>query len=478
MLAVKLVGRCRRSGLKLGIRDVIEARSLEDLLARAKAGATVLAAQVPAPAQVSARPLLPAEQRWLGYRFADADLYNTGAVYWIGAEIEDLQIACAATAIAARHDALRTAFPQTPTGTAQILDVDPMVIVAPPRRDVDVGDTAQVEAAVRALNETVSLAEGRVFRLCRLGPAGAPGLLVVVVHHICVDGFSYALLADELDAELSDSPVETAPLAPASPAEIIGALGKTLADPALALEQARAWRKTAGASEVPLILRTPGDGWGSTVVSALASLEVAAEAAPSDSFRTMSVEDRLLLAVLVATAKWAGRDQIAVDLYNHARDVPLGAIDLTQTIAYINATFPFALSIAGVGTLDTLIARFLAARAAVPRLRHGFDHLRFRSGTDAARLLGDLSKPEIGFNFRANFRRFAHRERRVLTPSGSGFAGSRSPRQREKYAMLIEGDLVGTRLDLDIRYSLDHFLPPRVQNLADAIARFMAEPAI
>jgi surfactin synthase thioesterase subunit/aryl carrier-like protein len=476
MLAVRLVGRCRRAGVALGISELLEAGSLAELLASASGAERQPPAAPMGTAQT--RNLLPAECRWMEESFADPDHFNVGDVYAVGPEITDLQIAQAVLRIAGRHEALRTRYPSTRSGPAWIGPVDPQAIIAPPKRDIDPDDVEAVKAVVRALQTDFSLSKGRLFRVCRLGPLGKPGLLVVVVHHIAIDGFGYALLVDELDAALAGDCEEGVP--PVGPSELMATLERFFADPRTASEEAKRWAAFTPRPEISPSGLTPERVLGSTArtVRSRLSMKAVSAGARGTALESFSIEDRLLLSVLVESARWTGQSEAAVDLYHHARDVTPEQIPLTQTVAYLQATHPFSLSFSETDTLDDLVERFRAKRVAVPALRMGYDFLRFSAEECTRKVLSHHRKPEIGFNFRANYRRFAHAPRRHLHSRSDLFVGARSPRQHQKYALLIEGDITPEELIVDITFASGSLVETKVQDLNEAICAFLVTPSL
>ncbi|MEU1025689.1 condensation domain-containing protein, partial [Streptomyces sp. NPDC005904] len=100
----------------------------------------------------------------------------------------------ALTGIVARHEVLRTRF--TAVDGEPVPRVDPAGPVTLER--VEAADAAEVFA--RELSRPLDLATQHPLRAClaRLGPE--EHLLLVVVHHIAVDGWSWAVLLRELDA--------------------------------------------------------------------------------------------------------------------------------------------------------------------------------------------------------------------------------------------------------------------------------------
>ncbi|MCX4750207.1 amino acid adenylation domain-containing protein [Kitasatospora sp. NBC_01287] len=113
----------------------------------------------------------------------------------------------ALTALTARHESLRMAFPTTEEGIAEVTVAEPGPVAA---RFVDLAGEAEPERRAaelvrEAAAEPFDLARGPLLRalLLRLGPDDH--VLTLTLHHIVCDGWSVDLLNRELDALYAES---------------------------------------------------------------------------------------------------------------------------------------------------------------------------------------------------------------------------------------------------------------------------------
>ncbi|WP_280335012.1 non-ribosomal peptide synthetase [Nocardia wallacei] len=189
------------SGHQLGVRAIFEhptPAALAALLDAAGPGAALpVLDRRDRPARI---PLSPAQQRlWLLNRFDTASgTYNIPTVLRLRGDLDVAALERALVDVETRHEALRTVFPDSGAGPAQ-------VVLAP-------GETG---FALRVLAADETLAADRVRELAaagfdvRVDPplratllrlAADEHLLVVVIHHIAADGGSVAPLAADLTA--------------------------------------------------------------------------------------------------------------------------------------------------------------------------------------------------------------------------------------------------------------------------------------
>jgi mycobactin peptide synthetase MbtE len=176
-------------------------------------------------------PLTPMQLVFLTRTLVDpADRSGHCLVTWVVDRPLDLAaLESAVAAVHARHEPLRAAYGPDPRPAARGTDIGPPPVdVLPPEPTVD-----EALAAVRAeLADDLDIGEGEVWRVAVV-PAGAQWVLGVVVHHIAFDGWSEAVLADDLslayggfDAGPSPPPVHPArtPPAPGEVAAVVAEL--------------------------------------------------------------------------------------------------------------------------------------------------------------------------------------------------------------------------------------------------------------
>ncbi|MFD8087124.1 amino acid adenylation domain-containing protein, partial [Kitasatospora sp. NPDC059722] len=198
LLATRLISRIRAElDVELPVRALFEAPTVAALAERvggADRARQALTAR-PRPATV---PLSPAQRRlWFLGRFEDAGgTYNLPMAIRISGELHVPALRAALADVVARHESLRTVFPDT--------DGDPRQHVLAPAEAAPAVPVVGVteEELPRALAATAA----RDFDLTREIPLrarlfaldGTEYVLLLVIHHIAADGWSMAPLARDL----------------------------------------------------------------------------------------------------------------------------------------------------------------------------------------------------------------------------------------------------------------------------------------
>ncbi|HLX07839.1 MAG TPA: amino acid adenylation domain-containing protein, partial [Thermoanaerobaculia bacterium] len=249
LLAARLMSRVRRAfGVELPLGALFAQPTLAGLAARlagALAGGGDLGAPVAAsgPIEPWPRPAQPPlsfaqERLWYLDQLEPASVtYNVPAALRLRGDLAWAPLAGAITAIVARHEALRTRFPEI--GGQPVQRVEPPAVVPLPVVDLTrlpaaVAATESVRLTAAEAAAPFALAAGPLLRARLLAIAAGEWLLLLSFHHIVFDGVSVEVFWRELGtfyaalrSRGSEAPAPLAPL-PALPPLPIQYLDYTL----------------------------------------------------------------------------------------------------------------------------------------------------------------------------------------------------------------------------------------------------------
>ncbi|MFE0178384.1 amino acid adenylation domain-containing protein [Streptomyces sp. NPDC059002] len=416
IMSMQLASRARRAGLLLTSRQVFEEKTPERI-------ATVLelAGEQEGPEDIGVGevPWTPV-MRAFGERAARpgfAQWVTLGAPAGLGVDVLTAGLA----ALLDTHDMLRAkAVPGEwkllvgERGSVAAAGLVTRVAAAPGELD-EVAARAAEEAAGR-LDPAAGEMVGAVW--VDAGP-DVVGRLVLVVHHLVVDGVSWRILAPDLQAACEAVAAGREPvLDPAGTsfrrwAEILTAQA-TGEERAAELDD---WRKLLGAPEPPLGKREldPAVDIASTLLHQ--SWTVPPEQAATLVGRTPAayhcgVHEVLLAALAGAVAHWRpdGGTEVLVDIEGHGRE-PLEEAELSRTVGWFTSVRPVRLDVTGAD-LDSAMAGGSAAGTLVKAVKEqvrsvpgdglGHEllrHLNSRTGP----VLEACPAPQIGFNYLGRF---------------------------------------------------------------------------
>ncbi|MEU7202995.1 non-ribosomal peptide synthase/polyketide synthase [Streptomyces sp. NPDC045470] len=199
LLATRLVSRIRAAlGAELSVRDVFEAPTVAGLAARTGTGGRRRPALRPAAHRPDAVPLSFAQRRlWFLHRLeGPSPTYNMPFALRLSGPLDTAALRAALDDVVARHEALRTVFPEIQGGPGQ-------VVLGPDQAAVELRTHRTDEAG---LTEALTEAAGHRFDLTAELPLRADlfevgpddHVLLLVLHHIAGDGWSNVPFARDL----------------------------------------------------------------------------------------------------------------------------------------------------------------------------------------------------------------------------------------------------------------------------------------
>jgi amino acid adenylation domain-containing protein/non-ribosomal peptide synthase protein (TIGR01720 family) len=336
--------------------------------------------------RVEATPIV----HWLRELGGEIGAFHQGVLLRAPADLHDEGLRAVVQALLDHHDLLRARLHRQgaweldvlPRGAVPAVDVLRTVAVADPDALVDATSAARAEGVARLAPDA-----GRMLDVTWLRPAdGGEGRLLVLIHHVVVDGVTWRVLKEDLErawGAVRDgrapvlAPVATSFRAWARRLEAAGTSGTRRDELGL-------WR-AAAATPDPLLGDRPLDP-SVDLVGSSGSLEV--ELGPADVEPLLgrlparyrgTVNDVLLTALAVAVDRWRALHGVAddgadvlVDLEGHGREDVFEDVDVARTLGWFTTVFPVRLA---PGTTDW--ASFVDGGDAVgPALRRVKEGLR------------------------------------------------------------------------------------------------------
>ncbi|QUQ69300.1 non-ribosomal peptide synthetase [Kutzneria sp. CA-103260] len=399
--SMQLAARARRDGISLTPRQVFELRTperLAQLVAESPTAERDHAAMADGVGDVAWTPVMR--------MFGDGAV-APGFAQWVvvGApsDLTEKALVTAFTAVVDTHDMLR----------ARVAD---RRLVVGERGSVNVaGLVTHVKGG--SLDDVVANAVGR------LDPAAGVmvqavwvdagtdriGRLLVVAHHLAVDGVSWRVLVSDLQAAYEAVAAGRAPALDPVPVSFRRWAG-LLAQWAVSAERVAempAWQAILGQEEQPV---PPALGGVRTQSWMVPEAQTSVLVGRAPAVFHCGVHEVLLAGLAGAVARWRGGDVVLVDVESHGRH-PVGDMDLSRTVGWFTSTHPVRLDVTGIDLADVLAGGSAAGNLlkavkeqsrAVPGdgLGHGLlRHLNAETGA----ALAALPSARIGFNYMGRF---------------------------------------------------------------------------
>ncbi|WP_353947384.1 amino acid adenylation domain-containing protein (plasmid) [Streptomyces sp. HUAS MG91] len=416
--SIQVVARARALGMAVSTREVFEHRTVARLaeLVEGRDDERVTLAELPGGG-VGRAPLPPMAAHVLELG-GGIGRFSMSGMLTLPDDIDRAGLLATLQTVLDRHDVLRSRLDREAPG----------LLIAPPGsvdaagllREVSL-DGADVHAELDAAADRLDPDAGVVAQFVRFTSGTDADRLLIVLHHLVVDGVSWRILVPELAAawqrvRAGDAP-QPAPQG-TSLRRWAHALADLAADPETAAAQLPVWQGILQGDEPVLGARELDRAQDVT-----ATVDTVRVQLPADVTQTLltrvpavfrgRVDDGLLAALALALAHWRhARGESAsstlVRMEGHGREehVIPGA-DLSSTIGWFTSVFPVRLDLTGVDVADALAGGAAAGRAvkavkeqlrAVPDNGIGYGVLRHLNAETGA-VLAAGREPQIGFNY-------------------------------------------------------------------------------
>ncbi|MFE6978163.1 amino acid adenylation domain-containing protein [Streptomyces sp. NPDC057682] len=423
ILSIQLVSRARRAGFAFTARDVFTHQCPAVLATLAEEPGTGEREQVPdiATGAVEATPIM----HWLRELGGAWQGFNQSMTVQVPAGADPARLAAALGALVARHDVLRMRAVPDPDGGWR-LTVPPAAPadgtpppVAPRRVDIagladpalDAVTAREAEAARRELDP----ATGAVIRFVWFdrGPV-LPGRLLIVAHHLVVDGVSWRILLPDLAAAWAGRDLDPVPLSFRRWAGLLGEAAEARRtervlwegavggpDPVLGSGPLEPGRDVAGTTR-SLTLRLSSEVTRALLTTVPASYHA-------------GINDVLLTGLSLAVLEHRRRQgtelgtSLLLDLEGHGREEIVPGADLSRTVGWFTSLYPVRIDPGAVTDAELADPGAAVGRAlkqikeqlrALPDHGIGYGLLRHLvpDGGELAR-----PAPQIGFNYLGRF---------------------------------------------------------------------------
>ncbi|AMA57435.1 non-ribosomal peptide synthetase [Bradyrhizobium sp. CCGE-LA001] len=405
IISLQLVGRARQAGLLIEPRDVFRHQTLQDLarVARSEARVGDLA---PEP-DIDGRehPLLPIQLRFFGEDAGDRHHWNQAVLLTPKSRLDWKLVERSVAVLIAHHAALRLRFEAIDGDWRATYGSSPAISeLFESRRNV--GGATEVTGVASSAQASLSLA-GPLLRVVGMDLADGSQRLLVVVHHLVIDGVSWRVLLDDLAMAYDQLGKGAASVALAR-SESYASWGARLQAYARTDELAAEfdyWLERGAQAAFPCDDDHGGvdrvaDGEEVLLVFDAALTARLLKEAPS-AYRTQ-VNDLLLAALARAVSRWSGIEDVIVELEGHGREDVFDGADISRTIGWFTTAFPVRLP-GGSGDDAALIKAVKEELRAVPNRGLGYGVLR-HLGTEAQRsALAARPEPRIVFNYLGQF---------------------------------------------------------------------------
>ncbi|WP_409488687.1 amino acid adenylation domain-containing protein [Pseudomonas promysalinigenes] len=470
ILSLQIIARAKRQGIKLSPRQLFEKQTIVELAQVAKLVEAV--AKPAAAAQVSGRmPLLPVQARFFEMSMRQPAHYNQAVMLQPRQALPANIVEQALALLIAQHDALRLAFSNV-DGSWRAEHRTHVADGLLWHRQV--ADAEQLQAIAEQAQGSLDLARGPLLRavLCDLEEGGQR--LLLVIHHLVVDGVSWRVLLEDLEHLCNALLAGRAP----SLAEK-GSAFKAWA------ERLASWAQAPAVAQALAYWQASLDGLSGELPAARcdAKLQVRdartvhcrlpahiteqlLQQAPA-AYRTQ-VNDLLLTALARVLCRWTGQPSALVQLEGHGREDLFDDVDLSRCVGWFTTLFPVALT-----PTDDLAGSLKGIKEqlrAVPERGMGYGVLRYLGSPAQQAALQALPQARVTFNYLGQFDQ-AFGDERLFAPALESVGPTQAADAPLGNWLSVNGQVLGGELELGFTFSQAMFDEPEISALAGDYAR-------
>lgn len=465
ILSIQLVSLCRKAGLVVSAKDILECQTVRNLSIRAdQIGPTMQVCQADVVGDLK---LLPIHYETLvDNAIDDVHQYNMSLLLTTPEGFDESCLEPLVRAIYRRHDALRLSFSVDEQGRwgaehrpikQELIEQSYVVEQLPTDPE---SAKAFISDRCNVYQSTLHLTNGPLFRMiCFKAQGTDQGRLFLLAHHGIIDGISWRVLFKDLETSyqqyISGRQIKLADKT-SSYQQWSERLYQYANSPELQREKDY-WLTQASKSLAPMPKDYPVDkALGNTAEAIPVILDqVYTSSLLKDCAQAYQTEinELLLSAVCIALHQWTGERNISLMMEGHGRENLFADVDLSQTLGWFTSSYPLVLSVQSAEIAE-VINGVKAQYAALPNHGIGYGILRYINKN--AQLLAAAStakSSQLIFNYLGQF------DQNLDKDSQFGYAHepTGTPRNVDNiyrpYLLGLQGGVMGGCLSMQLEYS-------------------------
>ncbi|WP_339436537.1 non-ribosomal peptide synthase/polyketide synthase [Pseudomonas sp. EL_65y_Pfl1_R32] len=474
IISIQVVSRARQAGVRFTPKDLFQHQTVQSLAAVAREGEGAVV--MDQSALTGELLLLPVQQAFFGDDIPQRHHWNQSVVLKPHQALQAPLLVTALQALIVHHDALRIGFVQGAAGWSAAYRGPQQHQAEQVLWQTTLNAVEELEALGEEAQRSLDLSEGPLLRAVLVDLADGSQRLLLVIHHLVVDGVSWRILLEDLQTayrQLAQGATVVLP-AKTSATRAWAERLQTYARSAALAQELAWWQTQLQGSPTGLPGADPKASLSNRhALSVTTHLDQAftrrlLQDAPS-AYRTQ-INDLLLTALARVVVRWTGDASMLIRLEGHGREDLFDEIDLTRTVGWFTSLYPVKLM--PTDSLAGSLKQIKEQLRAIPDKGLGFGALRYLGNAEAQQALSELPRPRITFNYLGQFDgSFDGGEQEGLfVPSGDGSGSEQSAGAPLGNWLEINGQVYAGELKLNWSFSQQMFDEATVQRLADDYA--------
>ncbi|HEY6806351.1 MAG TPA: amino acid adenylation domain-containing protein [Pyrinomonadaceae bacterium] len=468
ILSLQIIARAAAAGLRVTAKQLFQQPTIAALVQVAE-GEVSTGRDWTEQGTVSGPAGLTPIQRWFFAQEREKpEHFNQAMMLRVSADLQAKYLREAVRALLDHHDALRMRFRKDEEGKWEQYN-EPVrqqrAACAPEVHEVEVIGEAYTTVAEQ-IQRSLSLSDGPMLRVVLMRSDATEARLLLVLHHLVVDGVSWRILLQDLQTayeQLSRGDSLRLPAKTNSYQQWSTRLQDYAASAQLANDAAY-WREQPWERATQLRLDHE-DGRNQRQDAQQVTIELGREQtrrllqeAPK-TYRT-GIQELLLTAFASVLSEWNESEAVLLELEGHGREESIA--DVTRTVGWFTTLYPVLLQVErGAGTGERIKSVKEQLRA-VPTGGLAYGVQRYLSDKANPR----LPQAEIVFNYLGQLDHVLTENGLIHGVASESTGSSEDPNAARPWLLEINGEVVGGQLRLRWSYSAKQFERQTIERVA------------
>jgi amino acid adenylation domain-containing protein/non-ribosomal peptide synthase protein (TIGR01720 family) len=482
ILSIQVVSRANQEGLRLRPRQIFQHHTIAQLAAVAETAPQLETEQETITGPVSLTPI----QRWFFEQdFADPHHFNQAVMLKVEERLDASLLEEIVTELIQQHDALRLRFIRNGEDWQQIDEAAEMtadVFVQFDLRHLAAEEQRQaIEEKAAELQRSLDLTQGPLIKIALLELGDETSRLLIVIHHLAVDGVSWRVLLEDLEKAYRQRSIgEPINLGPKTTSfkewsQRLQQYQKSTAEE----PEFDYWHTDARRNIKPLPTEITG-GLNTVehehgISNSLSVEDTHALLYEVGAAYHTQINDALLTALLRTLSQWTGERRVLIDLEGHGREDIAEDVDVSRTVGWFTTIFPVLLQQDGPWHPGETLKLVKEQLRAIPRRGIGYGLIRYLSEDESIKQqFRELPRAEVIFNYLGQLDGMLSAAGGFsLAPESMG--AMRSPRAKRTHLLDISASIIGERLQVVWSYSREVFHQQTIERLAAGFNEALGE---
>ncbi|MEY3825945.1 MAG: hypothetical protein RLZZ148_759, partial [Cyanobacteriota bacterium] len=475
ILAIQIIAKANQEGLEITPKQLFGYQTIAQLAILAE---TTAATEIDQGLVTGEVPLTPIQQWFFEQNWPERHHFNQSILLEVPNNLQPDLLKQTISKLLYHHDALRLRFIQKGEKWQQNHSDDcnsfafELVDLSHLYCDEQVTTLAEISEVQQ---RTLKIDQGPLMAVVffKLGDSGR---LLIVIHHLAVDGVSWRIILEDLATiyqQLESQDSQELPPKTSSFKTWAEELQNYAQTPEFNT-QFKYWLNR----DLPSVFPLPLDYQGEAKSNIVAHAKTVSFTLTEEQTRLLlqevpqayntQINDILLTALVQAFSHWTGSDRLLLDMEGHGRENVIESVNLSRTVGWFTSIYPVFLTLENLDHPGECLKSIKEQLRQIPN--RGFDYgigYYLNSDLTIQSQLKNYPKAQVSFNYLGQFT--SHQIGDIGWKLSQESSGSiHSPLGQRSHLIVIHGIVVDGQLDVEWQYSENFHHQTTIENLAAA----------